>query len=369
MEAYGGSKEDAHALMRRMLPDAEIILVVPETCLWSGAAGMMKLLAEVGPGEIQKIKFSSKVAVEAEEFIVKELLKMELHKSPPESLMRLADKVRGRNVIVDLDVDYMDEFQNECYTRAPALAIEGERIMELGSMNRVLKLIRLTKPGLITLSEVKLGSIKRDNSSINRLLQMLGGLGYAVEYGDLLSSDEEAYGLIKAHEDFEKKRAMKINLKYLGRKDFFTKELIEEREEEIAKAMEEHFLTKSKEDMGEETEMITNLTEFIKFLERNADLDNLGVGVTTYGISWFEFHQKLDEGGREELMKIAEKYGLTEDDEFEIKDESMTFLMDTIVYPQKREDMKRLIQFLREIDDKFKVKALTTEITFGFSRR
>lgn len=102
-------------------------------------------------------------------------------------------------------------------------------------------------------------------------------------------------------------------------------------------------------------------------MEKNADMANLGVGLTTFGSSWITFSQRLLKKDKEELEKLAKKYNLLDEVEFEIGDKSVNFLMDHLVYlGNNRHDMKRLVQFLEEVDKKFKVKSLTTGISFEF---
>ncbi len=114
------------------------------------------------------------------------------------------------------------------------------------------------------------------------------------------------------------------------------------------------------------SEMIASLKELIRFLENTSDIDNLGVGITTYGPSWIVFHQKLNKKDKEELRKLAIKYDIY-NSEFEISDNEIMFEMDFLVYlGNNKHDMRRLIQFLKDIDKKFKVKSLVTGIEFRF---
>lgn len=111
-----------------------------------------------------------------------------------------------------------------------------------------------------------------------------------------------------------------------------------------------------------ESDMITTFDELIRFLEKSSDLENLGVGVTTYNLAMIDFTRKLRKEDKEALLEIARKYGIEEN--FEITDDDVHFEMDRLVYPNKQNNMKRLIEFLKEINSKFRVKNFSTGITF-----
>lgn len=114
------------------------------------------------------------------------------------------------------------------------------------------------------------------------------------------------------------------------------------------------------------SKMITTLKELVNFLKESSDLSNLGVGITTYGLSWIDFQSKLNDRDKEDLKKLAEKWKIIDDSEFEIEDTRMSFLMDSIVYIEKKNRMERLILFLEDINKRFKVKSITTGISFYF---
>jgi hypothetical protein len=63
------------------------------------------------------------------------------------------------------------------------------------------------------------------------------------------------------------------------------------------------------------SDMITTVSEFIRFLENNAETEGLPVGTTTYGISFVNFKKKLRIGEIAALEKIVQKYGLQNDSE------------------------------------------------------
>jgi len=111
-----------------------------------------------------------------------------------------------------------------------------------------------------------------------------------------------------------------------------------------------------------ESDMITTFEELIGFLETSSDLQNLGVGVTTYNFAMIDFLRKLKKEDEKVLTEIAKKYGIKED--FEVTDCGIHFQMDHLVYKNGQNDMKRLIEFLKELNSKFKLKNFSTGITF-----
>jgi len=111
-----------------------------------------------------------------------------------------------------------------------------------------------------------------------------------------------------------------------------------------------------------ESDMITTFEELIRFLETSSDLQNLGVGVTTYNLAMIEFLRRLKKEDEKILMEIAKKYDIEEN--FEITERGIQFEMDHLVYRNRQNDMKRLVEFLKELNGKFRLKNLSTGITF-----
>lgn len=109
--------------------------------------------------------------------------------------------------------------------------------------------------------------------------------------------------------------------------------------------------------------MITTFDELIRFFEANSDMGNFGVGVTTYNFAMIDFRRKLKEEEKEAFKKIARKYGVQE--EFEVTDEGISFEMDHLVYlGHNQNNMRRLIDFLNEINSVFAIDSFSTGITF-----
>lgn len=119
----------------------------------------------------------------------------------------------------------------------------------------------------------------------------------------------------------------------------------------------------------DEIKKITKLSDFIEFLEYVQD------AINTWGIARIDFYHELDEKQKKEIIEIGEKCDLPFEDvedveDFEscsINDEKIGFLMDGLVYSERKYHIDRLIRFLEDLD-KFDVKSLTTGITFLFYR-
>ncbi len=113
----------------------------------------------------------------------------------------------------------------------------------------------------------------------------------------------------------------------------------------------------------EGSDMITTFDELIKFLETSSDMGNLGVGMTTYSLVMIDFERKINEEEKEFFEKISQKYGIEED--FEISEQGIQFTIDFLVYSRKNDfNMKRLVEFLKEVNGKLKVKSFSTGISF-----
>ena len=120
-------RPSTHALMRRRMPDAEIFFVTPLTCLISNTLGLYQRADKIlGYHEIidESVEITPRHATEIQKLFIEKVLKMKLYTSPPNSLKKLVDEVRGQSVVIDIDVDYMADGQGECYTMAPGLEIK-----------------------------------------------------------------------------------------------------------------------------------------------------------------------------------------------------------------------------------------------------
>lgn len=113
-------RANIHGLLRRGLPGVPIYLVVPETCYLNKIHADTRDASAIGETSIseQQVRdFSDKW--------IEEFLKIKLFLSPPKNLKHLFRKIRKHTTVFDIDVDYMQEFQDVCYTRAPRVVLES----------------------------------------------------------------------------------------------------------------------------------------------------------------------------------------------------------------------------------------------------
>ena len=131
---------------------------------------------------------------------------IEVYMSPPKSLQGLVARTRrsGRWVL-DVDVDYMEEMQDECYTRIfkPAPGV-------LQSASRVVEFIRKSKPETITISEAKVAAIRDPGSEFSAFVGKLRDAGYTVEERGVYKTDAEVVKGIRVCREFYREVTSKL---------------------------------------------------------------------------------------------------------------------------------------------------------------
>ncbi len=121
-----------------------------------------------------------------------------------------------------------------------------------------------------------------------------------------------------------------------------------------------------KEVYGQAT-MITTIDELIQFIQSNADLDNHKVGFTTFSISWIRFVKSLNDDQKTATKGLLRKYGIEEDSQ--LGDNELQFEMDKLVYRKNEgNDMRKLIEFLRETNKIVEINGFGTGIDFNLRR-
>lgn len=113
-------------------------------------------------------------------------------------------------------------------------------------------------------------------------------------------------------------------------------------------------------------EMITSIDELIQAIRKNSHFETSEVGIGLWGLTFIRFKYPLKEEEKQELGNLAYRYGISASDEFEIDEDLMTFLMDAIVYGEGRAGVEKLIRFLKELDEKIRIKEISTGIEFKF---
>jgi hypothetical protein len=123
---------------------------------------------------------------------------LEVYPSPPNSLMRLASRMGGEGTwLLDVDVDYMREMQDECYTQ-----IRNTAPGVLQSMTNVLRLIEDSRPSIVTISEVRVSAIRNASSNFSRFTGALRDAGYEIEEHGVYRNDKEVLRGISVCKEF-----------------------------------------------------------------------------------------------------------------------------------------------------------------------
>lgn len=201
-------RASAHSQLRRCTgnmpalrePDefvAEMLLVVPRSCLITYVAGLEKDLDEVGAAG--DLRSENPVASYVE--LLKDHYGIELYLSPPQDLMKLAERTRNADHwLLDIDVDYMYDMQKECYTPMKKAGPGDLRWSE-----RVLRFVRKCKPDLITISEAKVQAMRDPNSVFSGFATRLKSVGYELHERVVFRSDKEAQELLDLYQEYYEK--------------------------------------------------------------------------------------------------------------------------------------------------------------------
>jgi hypothetical protein len=123
---------------------------------------------------------------------------------PPKDISLVFKKVPRHTTVIDLDVDYLEEFQPFCYTKAPRFRYLDGIISKLGTLNDFFRAVKNIRPNNIIISEIKLSQIKAPSSPFLELLDFLKKQEYTIKFESLVKSDQEAETAIKKHEEYAK---------------------------------------------------------------------------------------------------------------------------------------------------------------------
>jgi hypothetical protein len=188
-----------HGLLRRGLPDIPIYLVAPETCYLSRIH-----LDARDASAIEDTSISEQEIKDFTDKWIEEFLKIKLFLSPPRNLKHLSQTVRKHTAVFDIDIDYMQEFQDVCYTRAPRIVLDDVDVTKLGSLNDIIKAVRLLHPDIIIVSEIKRCEIAKPESPFSKMMSFFRNLGYDIELGELVDNDTTALKALEIAENFDK---------------------------------------------------------------------------------------------------------------------------------------------------------------------
>ncbi len=183
----------------------ELVVVVPEVMLARHASDVESKLPRSLRVSDQEESIASAV-----DFLA-ETMGIEVYPSPPRSLQGLVRRMgRKGSWLLDVDVDYMQEMQAECYTRIinPAPGV-------LQSMSRVVEFIRKSKPEVITISEAKVKAIRDPKSAFSAFIEELKAAGYQIEERGVYASDAEVVRAISVCKEFYRTVSRRLMLEHM----------------------------------------------------------------------------------------------------------------------------------------------------------
>lgn len=116
----------------------------------------------------------------------------------------------------------------------------------------------------------------------------------------------------------------------------------------------------------EETGMITTFDEMMAFLETNSDFENVGIGVTAFGVTIIYFSRPLTKSNLQQVEDLAGTYNIGND--LELDSDHLLFEADRLVYKDGQHDMRKLVDFLRDLNSIAKVRSIATGMSFDLRR-
>jgi hypothetical protein len=185
----------AHTAIRELIArsgpkDARLIVAIPERMLTKHATDIEANLPS-------QLRLDSEASVASVVDFLREERGIEVFQSPPESLQGLIRHTKTGSWLLDVDMDYMQEMQKECYTRVYNLTAGV-----LQSMTSVVRFIRLTRPDTITLSEARVSAIRDPESAFSKFRRALEGIGYQFEERDVVGDDAQVVKGIAVCKEF-----------------------------------------------------------------------------------------------------------------------------------------------------------------------
>lgn len=181
-----------------------LTVAIPEAMLARHAMDVESALPEPLRVSDQGDSMASAVAFLAEE------MGIEVFASPPRSLTGLARRMKAGRWLLDVDVDYMEEMQKECYTR---IIDPGPGVLQ--SMPEVVDFIKRSRPEIITISEAKVSAIRDPRSSFSAFVGELRALGYETEERGVYPSDAEVVKGISVCKEFYRTVSRRLMLEHM----------------------------------------------------------------------------------------------------------------------------------------------------------
>jgi hypothetical protein len=183
----------------------ELIVVVPQAML---ARHAMDIEAKL-PRSLRLSDPEESVA-SAVDFLA-ETMGIEVYPSPPRALRGLVRRMgKTGSWLLDVDVDYMQEMQKECYTR---IINPGPGVLQ--SMSRVIEFIRDSKPETITISEAKVAAIRDEKSAFSAFIEELRAEGYEIEERGVYADEAEVVRAISVCKEFYRTVSRRLMLEHM----------------------------------------------------------------------------------------------------------------------------------------------------------
>lgn len=210
----------AHTAIRRLLDRSrpgtgELVVAIPQRMLLRHAQDVESSLPRQLREPLEEESVSS-----VTDFLRRQR-GIEVVPSPPANLLQLIARTKGRKPgswLLDLDVDYMQEMQGECYTR---ILNPGKGVLQ--SAAKVLELIRAARPEVVVVSEAKVSAIRDPRSNFTRFMAALKEMGCSVEEDDVAPNDAEIVrGISDVHDFYTSvsKRLLNDHIAEMMRGDF-----------------------------------------------------------------------------------------------------------------------------------------------------
>lgn len=114
------------------------------------------------------------------------------------------------------------------------------------------------------------------------------------------------------------------------------------------------------------TDMITTFDEMMTFLETNSDFENVSLGVTAFGVTIIYFRRPLTESEMQRVKDLATTYDIGED--LELDRDQLLFEVDRLVYKDGQHNMRKLLDFLKDLSSITMVRSVATGINFDLRR-
>ncbi len=183
----------------------EVIAVVPEAML---ARHAMDVESKLPPS--LRVSDQEDSVTSAVDFLAR-TMGIEVYPSPPKALQGLVPRMgRVGSWMLDVDVDYMQEMQRECYTR---IINPGPGVLQ--SVSRVLEFIRKSRPETITISEAKVAAIRDGRSAFSAFVDELRAEGYEVEERGVYANDAEVVRGISVCKEFYRTVSKRLMLEHM----------------------------------------------------------------------------------------------------------------------------------------------------------